>query len=113
MITVIGVKKIQLLECVSASFGFLAKRRNHPRNGRQRENPTFYESIKFCFGKPDTPNHQNSRYKCMFQINNRRPPAARDMFCFVARSEASLRRDTFTIIMRLTMAIKNKIKQEI
>jgi short subunit dehydrogenase-like uncharacterized protein len=45
MITVIGVKKIQLFECVSTSFGFLAKRRNHPRNGRQRENPTFYESI--------------------------------------------------------------------
>jgi hypothetical protein len=46
MIAVIGVKKIQLFECAGTSFGFLAKCRNHPRNGRQRENPTFYEFIK-------------------------------------------------------------------
>jgi hypothetical protein len=46
MMTVVGVKKIQLFECVSTSFGFLAKLRNHPRNGRQRENPTFFEAIE-------------------------------------------------------------------
>jgi hypothetical protein len=50
MITVIGVKKIQLFECAGTSFGFLARRRNHPRNGRQRENPTFCESINVPFG---------------------------------------------------------------
>jgi hypothetical protein len=38
MIAVVGVKEIQLFECISTSFGFLAKLRNHPRNGRQREN---------------------------------------------------------------------------
>ena len=46
MDAVVGVRKIQLLECVSTSFGGLAKRRNHPRNGRRQEND-FYDYVNF------------------------------------------------------------------
>jgi hypothetical protein len=55
MITVTGVKKIQLFEGVSVSFGFSATRRIYPRNDRQREIPTFYESINFSSMTTITP----------------------------------------------------------
>jgi hypothetical protein len=50
MIAAVGVKKIHLFECASTSFGFLARHRNHPRNGRHRKND-FCESINL--GKPE------------------------------------------------------------
>ena len=45
MITVVGVRKIYVFECVSTSLRFLVKHCNHHRNGLQTRKLIFCKSI--------------------------------------------------------------------